>query len=447
MRYLPLTDADRQSMLATIGAGQIDDLFVDVPEAARRDGTVELPRHQGEMQVERQLSAMAAKNMTASAVPFFCGAGAYKHHVPATVDHIIQRSEFLTSYTPYQPEITQGTLQYLFEFQTQVSELTGMPVANASMYDGSTATAEAVLMAHRVKRKSRAVLSGRLHPHYTAVIENLSEMGGFALAQADMAPQGVEDLITLIDDETSCVVVQNPDFFGNVADFTKLAAEVQAKDCLLIVAVPEVVSLGLLKRPGDMGADIVTGEGQSIGGGLNFGGPYVGLFAAHDKYIRQMPGRLCGETVDVDGQRGFVLTLSTREQHIRRDKATSNICTNSGLCSLAFTAHMTLLGGKGLRQLAQLNHARAVQLADALGVINGVEILTDAFFNEFSLRVSGDAASIVDALAEKNVLGGVPVSRLAPDAGLNDVLVVAATEANSEDDIAAFQTAVQEVLS
>ena len=447
MRYLPLTDADRQSMLATIGAGQIDDLFVDVPEAARRDGTVELPRHQGEMQVERQLSAMAAKNMTASAVPFFCGAGAYKHHVPATVDHIIQRSEFLTSYTPYQPEITQGTLQYLFEFQTQVSELTGMSVANASMYDGSTATAEAVLMAHRVKRKSRAVLSGRLHPHYTAVIENLSEMGGFALAQADMAPEGVEDLIALIDDDTSCVVVQNPDFFGNIADFTKLAAEVQAKDCLLIVAVPEVVSLGLLKRPGDMGADIVTGEGQSIGGGLNFGGPYVGLFAAHDKYIRQMPGRLCGETVDADGQRGFVLTLSTREQHIRRDKATSNICTNSGLCSLAFTAHMTLLGGKGLRQLAQLNHARAVQLADALGAIDGVEILTNAFFNEFSLRVNGDAASIVDALAAKNVLGGVPVSRLAPDAGLDDVLVVAATEANSEDDISAFQTALQEVLS
>ena len=447
MRYLPLTDADRQSMLATIGAGQIDDLFVDVPEAARRGGTVELPRHQGEMQVERQLSAMAAKNMTASAVPFFCGAGAYKHHVPATVDHIIQRSEFLTSYTPYQPEITQGTLQYLFEFQTQVSELTGMPVANASMYDGSTATAEAVLMAHRVKRKSRAVLSGRLHPHYTAVIENLSEMGGFAVAQADMAPQGAEDLIALIDDDTSCVVVQNPDFFGNIADFTKLAADVQAKDCLLIVAVPEVVSLGLLKRPGDMGADIVTGEGQSIGGGLNFGGPYVGLFAAHDKYIRQMPGRLCGETVDADGQRGFVLTLSTREQHIRRDKATSNICTNSGLCSLAFTAHMTLLGGKGLRQLAQLNHARAVQLADALGAIDGVEILTDAFFNEFSLRVKGDAASIVDALAEKNVLGGVPVSRLAPDAGLDDVLVVAATEANTQDDIAAFAAALKEVLA
>lgn len=447
MRYLPLTDADRSAMLANIGVGDIDALFVDVPEAARRDGMVDLPRHQGEMQVERQLSAMAAKNMTASSVPFFCGAGAYKHHVPATVDHIIQRSEFLTSYTPYQPEITQGTLQYLFEFQTQVSELTGMPVANASMYDGSTATAEAVLMAHRVTRKTRAVLSGRLHPHYTAVIENLSEMGGFALAQPDMAPLGAEDLVALIDDETSCVVVQNPDFFGNVADFTKLAAAAQAKGCLLIVAVPEVVSLGLLKRPGDMGADIVTGEGQSIGGGLNFGGPYVGLFAARDKHIRQMPGRLCGETVDADGQRGFVLTLSTREQHIRRDKATSNICTNSGLCSLAFTAHMTLLGGKGLRQLAELNHARAVQLADALGAVDGVEVLTPAFFNEFSLRLSGNAAAAVDALAEKGVLGGVPVSRLAPHAGLDDVLVVAATEANTENDIAAYKAALKEVLA
>ena len=447
MRYLPLTDTDRQAMLGQIGVGSVDDLFVDVPDAARREGLIELPRHQGEMQVERQLSTMAAKNMTASTVPFFCGAGAYKHHVPATVDHIIQRSEFLTSYTPYQPEITQGTLQYLFEFQTQVSELTGMPVANASMYDGSTATAEAVLMAHRVKRKSRAVLSGRLHPHYTAVIENLSEMGGFALAQPDMQAAGEEDLLSLIDDDTSCVVIQNPDFFGNVADFSALAAAVHEKNCLLIAVVPEIVSLGLLKRPGDMGADIVTGEGQSIGNGLNFGGPYVGLFAASEKHIRQMPGRLCGETVDADGQRGFVLTLSTREQHIRRDKATSNICTNSGLCSLAFTAHMTLLGGKGLRQLAEINHARAVAAADALAAIDGVTLLTSAFFNEFSIRVPGAAAEVVDALADKGVLGGVPVSRLAPNAGLDDVLVVAATEANTAEDIAALAAAMKEVLA
>ena len=363
------------------------------------------------------------------------------------MDHIIQRSEFLTSYTPYQPEITQGTLQYLFEFQTQVSELTGMPVANASMYDGSTSTAEAVLMAHRVTRKSRAVLSGRLQPHYTAVIENISDMGGFAVAQAEIQPTGEEDLLALIDDETSCVVVQNPDFFGNVADFTALAKAVQEKGCLLIAVVPEIVSLGLLKRPGDMGADIVTGEGQSIGNGLNFGGPYVGLFAARDKHIRQMPGRLCGETVDTDGQRGFVLTLSTREQHIRRDKATSNICTNSGLCSLAFTAHMTLLGGKGFKQLAQLNHARAVQTADALAAVSGVELLTSAFFNEFSIRVPGKAVDVVEALAAKNVLGGVPVSRLAPNAGLDDVIVVAATEANTDDDIAAFAAAMKEVLA
>lgn len=447
MRYLPLTDSDRQAMLGRIGVASIDDLFVDVPQAARRDGLVDLPRHQGEMQVERQLSAMAAQNTTAGTVPFFCGAGAYKHHVPATVDHIIQRSEFLTSYTPYQPEITQGTLQYLFEFQTQVSQLTGMAVANASMYDGSTATAEAVLMAHRVTRKSRAVLSGRLHPHYTAVVENISDMGGFAVAQAEMAPTGAEDLLALIDDDTSCVVVQNPDFFGNVADFSALAKAVQEKGCMLIAVVPEIISLGLLKRPGDMGADIVTGEGQSIGNGLNFGGPYVGLFAARDKHIRQMPGRLCGETVDADGQRGFVLTLSTREQHIRRDKATSNICTNSGLCSLAFTAHMTLLGGKGFQQLAQLNHARAVQTADALAAVSGVEVLTEAFFNEFSIRVPGQAAALVEALADKNVLGGVPVSRLAPDAGLDDVLVVAATEANTDDDIAAFAAAMKEVLA
>jgi glycine dehydrogenase subunit 1 len=449
MRYLPLTDTDRQSMLATIGAGSVDALFADVPHAAHRDGNVDLPRHQSEMQVERQLATMAGKNISASQVPFFCGAGAYKHHVPATVDHIIQRSEFLTSYTPYQPEITQGTLQYLFEFQTQVAELTGMPVANASMYDGSTAAAEAVLMAHRVTRKSRAVLSGRLHPHYTAVIENLSEMGGFQIAQTPCQPGDIDsdDVLSLIDDTTSCVVIQNPDFFGSVADFTALAAKVHERGCLLIAVVPEVMSLGLLKRPGDMDADIVVGEGQSLGNGLNFGGPYVGLFAAREKHIRQMPGRLCGETVDADGKRGFVLTLSTREQHIRRDKATSNICTNSGLCSLAFTAHMTLLGGDGLRHLGQVNHGRAVQLSQALTSIAGVELVNSAFFNEFSIKLPRAASQIVDELAQKGVLGGVPASRLLPNAGLDDVLIVAATEVNTDEDIAAYQTALQEVLS
>lgn len=447
MRYLPLTHDDRQNMLARIGAETIDDLFIDVPQAARRQSLLDLPLHQSEMNVERDLSALAAQNMTASSVPFFCGAGAYKHHVPATVDHIIQRSEFLTSYTPYQPEITQGTLQYLFEFQTQVAELTGMDVANASMYDGSTAAGEAVLMAHRITRKSRAVLSGRLHPHYAAVIENLTEMGGFELEQPDPQVAGVEDLIALMDDNTSCVVVQNPDFFGNVADFTNLAEEVQQRGALLIAVVPEAVSFGLLKRPGDMGADIVVAEGQSIGNGLNFGGPYVGLFATRKKFIRQMPGRLCGLTEDVDGKRGFVLTLSTREQHIRRDKATSNICTNSGLCALAFTAHMTLLGGAGLRKLAQTNHARAVQLADALGEIDGVTCETAAFFNEFTIVLPQTAETVAEQMAEKGVLAGVPASRLLPGKGLDNHLIVAATEVTRDADIAAYAQNLKEVLS
>ena len=446
MRYLPLTDTDRTAMLHQIGVGAVDDLFADVPEVARQADLLELPRQQSEMQVERDLSALAAQNLAASDVAFFCGAGAYKHHVPASVDHIIQRSEFLTSYTPYQPEITQGTLQYLFEFQTQVSQLTGLPVANASMYDGSTATGEAVLMAHRISKKTRAVVSGRLHPHYRAVVDNLSQMGGFGVVAPPLTAHGQEDLSALIDEDTSCVVLQNPDFFGNVADFSELAAKCQARGCLLICVVPEVVSLGLLKRPGDMGADIVVGEGQSLGNGLNFGGPYVGLFAAREKYLRQMPGRLCGETVDADGRRGFVLTLSTREQHIRRAKATSNICTNSGLCALAFSAHLSLLGGKGLRHLAALNHARAVQLATRLAAIDGVHLITQCFFNEFALRLPKPANDVVDALADKGVLGGVPVARLAPEAGFDDVLLVAATETNSEADLALYENALKEVL-
>ncbi|MEC7233611.1 MAG: aminomethyl-transferring glycine dehydrogenase subunit GcvPA, partial [Pseudomonadota bacterium] len=387
MRYLPLNDADRATMLERIGVENIDALFCDVPAEARLDGPVDLPIHKSEMQVERDMQAMAGQNMTAGSAPFFCGAGAYRHHVPATVDHIIQRSEFLTSYTPYQPEITQGTLQYLFEFQSQVAELTGMEVANASMYDGSTAAGEAVLMAHRVTRRNHAVVSGRVHPQYVDVIANLSDMGGFGLTHIPPTVQGAEDLLSSVDESTSCVVVQNPDFFGSVNDYTELAEAVHARGALLVVVVTEAVSLGVLKTPGTMGADIVVGEGQSLGNGLNFGGPYVGLFAAREKFLRQMPGRLSGETVDADGKRGFVLTLSTREQHIRRDKATSNICTNSGLCSLAFTAHLSLLGGNGLQHLARLNHEQAVDLAGRLGAIDGVKPINDTFFNEFTVEL------------------------------------------------------------
>src|ERR1700704_703114 len=380
MRYLPLTDTDRRDMLAVIGARSVDELFKDVPASARLAAKIAgLPDHQGELEVERAFLAYAAKNVSPSSAPFFIGAGAYRHHVPSTVDYMIQRGEFLTSYTPYQPEITQGTLQYLFEFQTQVSLLTGMEVANASMYDGSTAASEAVLMANRITRRHKALISGRLHPQYRRIIETTARWEGFAAQCANPDASGLEDLIAQVDKETSCVVVQNPSFFGHVRDFAKLAAACHAAGALLIVVVTEVVSLGLIKPPGDMGADIVVCEGQSIGNGLGFGGPYVGLFATKEKYMRQMPGRLCGETVDADGKRGFVLTLSTREQHIRREKATSNICTNSGLCTLAFTIHMSLLGETGLRRLAEINHARARELKGALAGVPGVEILTGRF--------------------------------------------------------------------
>ncbi len=448
MRYLPLTPDDRQQMLGVIGAKSIDDLFVDVPKAARIDDAFNLPAHQGELEVERALSAMAAKNTSAGSVPFFVGCGAYKHHVPASVDHLIQRSEFLTSYTPYQPEISQGTLQYLFEFQTQVALLTDMDVANASMYDGSTACSEAVQMAHRVTRRKKAVLSGALHPHYRAVIETTSKFAGDTVVALDADPSGTEDIASLIDSETSCVVVQYPDFFGRVHDLADIAAAAHEAGALMIVAIPEIISMGALRAPGAMGADIVVAEGQSIGNPLNFGGPYVGLFATRQKYVRQMPGRLAGETVDVDGKRGYVLTLSTREQHIRREKATSNICTNSGLCCLAFTIHLTLLGEQGFTRLAALNHESAVKLADALDTVPGAEIVTSAFFNEFTLKTSKPGAEVIEALADKGVLGGVPVSRLMPgNKAVDNLIIVAATEINTDADRAQYAAALKEVLS
>ncbi len=447
MRYLPLTADDRREMLGAIGVGSIDDLFVDVPQSAWLDRPVDLPFHASELDVERELGALASRNTAAGSVPFFCGAGAYKHHVPASVDHLIQRSEFLTSYTPYQPEIAQGTLQVLFEFQTQVAQLTGMEVANASMYDGSTATAEAVLMAARVTRRTRAVLSGGLHPHYAKTVDTVAGVMGMTVDHLPPAVDAEADVIGRIGPDVACVVVQTPNVFGTASDVSAIAAAAQAAGALLIVVVTEAVSLGLLRSPGSMGADIVAAEGQSIGVGLNFGGPYVGLFAVRDKLVRQMPGRLCGETVDADGRRGFVLTLSTREQHIRRDKATSNICTNSGLCALAFSIHMTLLGEAGLRRLALLNHQNARRLRESLNEVRGVEVLTERFFNEFAVRLPMPAAEVVEAMAARGVLAGVPYSRLDPKAGLDDVLLVAATEVTRLSDIETFRHELRQVLS
>jgi glycine dehydrogenase subunit 1 len=443
MRYLGLNDADRRAMLAAIGVDTIDDLYRDVPAAATLAAPVDLPPHRGEMEVSRTLASLAARNLPASAAPCFLGAGAYRHYVPAAVDYLIQRGEFLTSYTPYQPEISQGTLQALFEFQTQVALITGMEIASASHYDGATACAEAVLMARRLTKRTGAVVSGGLHPHYRQVIAtNLRFLDG-APAGPDPVPDAAEDIADRIDDNTACVVVQNPDVFGRLHDLAPLAAACHAAGALLVVAVTEPLSLGLVESPGAMGADIVAAEGQSLGNGLNFGGPYLGLFATREKFVRQMPGRIAGETRDVDGRRGWVLTLSAREQHIRREKATSNICTNSGLCALAFTIHLALLGEDGFRRLAAINHAAAVRLADWLSGIRGVTIVNDTFFNEFAVRLPRPAAPVVDALAARGILGGVPGSRLFPDhPELADVLLVAATETASEADVESFVTAL-----
>ncbi len=445
MRYLPLTPGDRRDMLAAIGVGSIDGLFTDVPKAAWRDGLVDLPLAQGELEVERALRRMAAKNVAAGSAPFFIGGGVYRHHVPAAVDHLIQRGEFLTSYTPYQPELAQGTLQSLFEFQTQVGLLTGMEVANASLYDGATACAEAVAMAHRITRRGKAVLSGGLHPHYREVCTTYAQFSGLEVGSLAATPGATEKFD--IDDNTACVVVQNPDFFGELRDWSALATRCHAAGALLVVVVTEIVSLGAVKSPGEMGADIVAAEGQSLGNALNFGGPHVGLFACREQHVRQMPGRLVGQTTDAEGRRGWVLTLSTREQHIRREKATSNICTNAGLCALAFTIHTALLGEAGLTRLARLNHAAACILADRLAAVPGIDIVNQSFFNEFTVRLPKPAAPVVAALAEYGVLGGVPLSRLYPERDdLADLLLVAATETVTDDDMTQFAHALTEAL-
>jgi glycine dehydrogenase subunit 1 len=447
MRYLPLTPDDRAAMLNTIGAASVDDFYEDVPESARLDGKIrDLPDHQGELAVERHLARLAAKNTTASDGPFFVGAGAYKHHVPASVDMVIQRSEFLTTYTPYQPEIAQGTLQTLFEFQTQVAEMTAMDVANASMYDGSTSCAEAAVMACRVTRRKKVVLSGGLHPHYAAATRLLCEAQGIEVIELEPAIDCELELANHVDEATACVIGQSPNVFGTVTDLSPVADAAHEKNALFVSVFTEAVSLGLVTPPGEMGADIAVGEGQSIGNPLTFGGPYVGLFACTQKLVRQMPGRLCGETVDAEGERGFVLTLSTREQHIRRDKATSNICTNSGLCALAFTAHMTLLGGTGFKQLAELNHEAACDLADALEAVPGVKILTPRFFNEFAFETPVDAEAVLAMLDERGVIGGVRASRLLPDGHMGNVIIAAATECTTQDDIAAYVAALKEVI-
>jgi len=394
MRYLPLSDVDRSEMLRVIGANSVDELFRDVPDELRLTDPIEgLPPHASELAVERHMTALSRKNMVAGEVPFFLGCGAYRHHVPASVDHIIQRGEFLTSYTPYQPEIAQGTLQMMFEFQTQVARLFGCEVANASMYDGSTAMWEAILMAHRITRRNKTLISSGVHPHYVGVARTMAKFSEDELEMslpALTAETDAEQLIAKIDDRTSAVVVQYPDILGRLTDLAPIADAAHAAGALLIAVVTEPVALGLIKSPGEMGADIVVGEGQSIGVGLQFGGPYVGLFACREKHVRQMPGRLAGETVDAEGKRGFVLTLSTREQHIRREKATSNICTAQVLLAIISSMYAVYHGPEGLTHIARTVHRRASVLAAGMRKL-GFAPRAQAFFDTVTVDAGNTA--------------------------------------------------------
>ncbi len=446
MRYLPHSHNERQQMLNSIGIDCVDELFASIPKSAIKQRQFDLPNHKGEFLVAQHLGDLAKKNISANDVPFFIGAGAYHHHVPASVDHLIQRSEWLTAYTPYQPEISQGTLQALFEFQTQVATLMGMDIANASMYDGSTATAEAALMAKRITRRKKIILSGGLHPQYRDVVHTYLD-NGKDLITLDSTPDGHGDILSQIDEQTAAIIVQTPDYFGSLRDVKQLADAAHEKGALLIVVITEIISLGLLEAPGNLGADIVVAEGQSLGNSLNFGGPYLGLLATRAKFTRQLPGRLCGQTIDSAGRRSFTLTLSTREQHIRREKATSNICTNAGLCALAFSIHLTLLGGTGLTKLAKLNHKMARKLASELNKIPNIKVLNNSFFNEMIVRLPKSAEQIVNNLAKKNILAGVPLSRLEPDnEQVENLLILAATELTSSKDIATLCQALTEEL-
>lgn len=421
MRFLPHTQEERAEMLEAIGAKSIDDLYNNVAEECRLNTTMNLPNTQPEHIVERDIARLAAKNKPANDYPFFLGAGCYYHHIPSTVDYLIQRSEFLTAYTPYQPEISQGTLAVIFEFQSMIAALTGQEVANASMYDGATSVAEAALMARRITKRDNVHIATELHPDYRDTLATY------------MGTIGGEIKDSPLDEKAACLIVQIPDYHGHVHSLKEYREQCDAVGAKLIVAVTEIVSLGMLPPPVE--ADIVAGEGQSIGVAMQYGGPHVGFFACAMKDVRAMPGRLCGVTTDADGRRSFVLTLNTREQHIRRAKATSNICTNVGLCATAFTAHLSLLGEQGFKHLAQLNHETACQFSDKLEAA-GATVVNKSFFNEFVVELPADATKIADHMTKNGIIAGVPLD--------GNRMLVAVTEMTSEADMDAFITAMKE---
>ncbi|HVF49773.1 MAG TPA: aminomethyl-transferring glycine dehydrogenase subunit GcvPA [Pyrinomonadaceae bacterium] len=447
MRYIPNSPEERQEMLQSVGLGSMDELFDSIPADILLRQPLNTPAPLSEIELLARFEALAARNPAAQR-PSFLGAGAYAHYAPTIVDHLLSRSEFFTAYTPYQPEISQGTLQAIFEFQTLVCQLTGMEVANASMYDGSTSVAEAVLMAERVTRRKRVVVSAALHPEYLHVTETYVKHAGIELRRADFdTGSGRTMLAGTLDETIAAVVVQSPNFFGCVEDLRALADEVHKAGALLVVAVTESISLGLLRSPGACGADIVVAEGQSFGVPLSFGGPYLGLFATLDKYARQLPGRLVGVAADKEGRRGFVLTLATREQHIRREKATSNICTNEGLIALAATIYLTTMGKQGIQEAALQCAQKAAYAARRIAELGGFTLPFSApRFNEFVVRAPVAADELLRRLAdEHNITGGLALSRYY-EGRPNDFLVCV-TEVNRRSEIDALVAALKEVQS
>jgi len=433
MPYIPHSDQDRKAMLDAIGVRSLEELFKDVPESARFP-KLKLPPAGTELEVRRELEDLASHNLTAEEMPCFLGAGAAYHFVPSVVNAVISRGEFATSYTPYQPEISQGTLQAIFEYQSMICALTGMEVSNASHYDGATSTAEAVITGinlHRGKRH-KVILSPFVHPEYREVVRTYTQ--GMGLKITGDGRDDPADLVELLDNDTTCVVVQYPNFLGQIEDFSGLAEAVHNAGAYLVVIV-DPIALGLLKPPGDFGADIVVGEGQGLGLGLNFGGPYLGFFATRQKFVRKMAGRLVGQTVDAEGRRGFVLTLSTREQHIRRDKATSNICSNQGLMALAAAVYMTALGPRGLRQVAEICYHRAHYAADQINQLKGYEVEFDKpFFNEFVVHCPIPVDELNGILLEEwGIIGGYDMGWDDPNAEYDMLLAV--TEMVSREDI------------
>ena len=444
--FTQLTPDDRQEMLRVIGVDRVEQLFEDVPADARYP-TLEVPPALTELEASRYMAELASQNASVKDWPCFLGGGAYNHYSPSAVGHIMGQPNFYTAYTPYQPEVSQGTLQVSFEFQSLVCELLGMDVANDSVYDGASAVGEAVLMAQRLTRRERVVLAGSVHPQWQDVVRSYVAPRGVEIVTSHVDPSaGIHEqrLAELLTDDTAAVVIQQPDVFGHVRDLNGLADAVHERGALLIVCTADPTSLGLLKSPGEWGADIATAEGQPLGLPLQFGGPWAGLMACKSEYVRQLPGRISGQTADHEGRRGFVLTLQAREQHIRREKATSNICTSQTLLAIGITAYLSLMGPSGLREVARQSHAKAVYAAERISSLPGYAVLTPRpFYNEFLLRTPLPTVELRHRLVERRILAGVPL--FYGHREFDHTLLLAFTEQNSRAQIDQLVTALSKV--